>query len=149
MKTTAVVLLRHDLTIADPLQASDLAPLAQEATLQRLDDTAQAILADLSRRWSKVIQRVTADLNVAHGTGGGLQGLIPINVPYIHKVTVVDAPLAGAVSLFFGNTFGDTWAVPVKTGDVFDGLYIESLLQLPFSNAAAPGASLVLMVQGW
>lgn len=150
MKTTAVVLLRNDLTIADPLQASDLAPLAQETTLQSVYDKLTSILISVQEGTRKItaVQRLTVDLTSGHGTAEGLQGLIPTDLVIINKITVVDAPVGAAVSLFIGGS-GDQWAVPVKTGDVFDGLEMYTSLQVPFSNTAAPGASLVLLVQGW
>lgn len=158
MKAQPVLILKPNGDVAVPIEASDLGLLAKDASMALLakDTSLQTLDADfynltdlLNKRWSKVLQQVTADLTAGHGTGMGVQGLIPVNVPIIHKITVIDAPVAGAVSLFFSGLFGDAWAVPVKTGDVFEGFAFDSNMQLPFSNTAAPGSTLKLLVQGW
>ena len=139
-------------------QAADLLPLAKEATLAdlgtRLMDLQNWVIS-LGTAISEYVrpcslsQIITADLSVAHGNGAGLHGLIPTDVYQVKRITVIAAPPAGAVSLFLGPVVGDSWAVPAKTGDIFDDLFFGSQLNVEYSNTAAPGASLVLLVQGW
>ena len=137
MKPTLVLILDPSGNIATPAQASDLVPLAKDASLTALQSALVAALATQPNTNTKITQ-TTVSLAAAV-----VDQLVPLGTLTTVETVVVKALSGATAALKFGAT--TEAAIPLVQGEVRNNLAVTAVY---LESPGAAGGTITLEIQG-